>query len=595
MKPLAFVFSVLKMGIVIQLRYVPKLFIAEVPLCILMGIFAALTIVTTQWLIDAVVGIVMAGGELYSAFFMLIALGFTLLMHEVLHGLYNFIFQLKLTKLNGVNREIIHRKIAKIDAICFEDVKLYDDIMKARQGAGHMNGMVALVTTVIFYYVPYFIFMGIYLHHLQARLVIALFFIFIPTAIAQFLRTGIMARFIDEQTPIDREYTYYQQTIVDREYFKETRRLGAFPFFMRRLINVMAQKEAVEWRACVRTNRLEFIIVLLRGVGYLGILFLLVSALLMGDISVGAFAAVFGSINILFGLMQEMVDGYIGRLTSGVGMAHNFIRFLHLPEREGEIVVPKEKEGIVAQNISFTYPGAHNPSLTNISLTIKAGEKIAIVGENGAGKTSLVRLLTGLYLPNKGIVWHHGMNTSKVHPACLFAKQSGVFQHFMRYQMSVGENVKISDTAKNEPIEPALTQSGICIETSTFPLGIDTMLSREFKGVELSGGQWQRIALARGIYRANSCIVLDEPTAAIDPIEESFLYNKFIEMAEGRTTIIVTHRLGLAKIAERVVVMASGCIMDIGTHDELMIRCDLYKKMFQSQAEWYKPSDEKTF
>jgi ATP-binding cassette subfamily B protein len=229
----------------------------------------------------------------------------------------------------------------------------------------------------------------------------------------------------------------------------------------------------------------------------------------------------------------------------------------------------------------------------NVSIEIKPGETIAVVGENGAGKTTLVRLLTGLYTPTSGKITLNGMKTSEVNNKSLFDGISGVFQNFQRYKMTLGENIKISDFFNFYQTDLVLSESGVDFENNnTFPNEKNTMLSREFDGIDLSGGEWQRVAIARGLYRRHNIIVLDEPTAAIDPIEESRIYRKFVEISKEKTAIIVTHRLGSTKIADRVIVMDKGKIINIGSHDELMQNCKLYSEMFNAQAVWYKLADQ---
>ena len=154
--------------------------------------------------------------------------------------------------------------------------------------------------------------------------------------------------------------------------------------------------------------------------------------------------------------------------------------------------------------------------------------------------------------------------------------------------MTLAENIRISQSGNSDDIIAALDKAGVeWTDAEAFPGGVDTMLSREFDGVDLSGGYWQRVAIARGLFRRHEIIVLDEPTAAIDPIEESKIYRQFAEMVKGKTSVIVTHRLGSARIANRIAVMDAGKIVDIGTHDELMLRRGLYADMYAAQAEWY--------
>lgn len=193
----------------------------------------------------------------------------------------------------------------------------------------------------------------------------------------------------------------------------------------------------------------------------------------------------------------------------------------------------------------------------------------------------------GIYTPTEGRVLIHGMDTLKTDVKSIFVGQSGVFQKYQRYQMTLKENVQISANGNGSDFKKVLKQVGLDDKAACFPLGDETMLSREFGGVELSGGEWQRIAIARGLYRHHHMIVLDEPTAAIDPIEESHIYNQFIKLSKHKTAVIVTHRLGSIKIADKIVVMDKGKIIDMGSHNELMKRSKLYAEMYNSQSAWY--------
>ena len=229
----------------------------------------------------------------------------------------------------------------------------------------------------------------------------------------------------------------------------------------------------------------------------------------------------------------------------------------------------------------------------------KKGETIAIVGENGSGKSTIIRLLTGLYEPDCGTVSYNGEDISKYKKSDIYKNTSAVFQKYQRYQMTLKENICISSVDREADIKeqkPELTgeldaiaeQAGITMDEKTYPEGYETMLSREFEGVDLSGGQWQRIAIGRGFYRNHGLIVLDEPTSAIDPYEETRIYNQFAEISRDKTAVIVTHRLGSVRLADRIVVMKGGEIVQVGTHEELMGEADgEYARLYRSQEQWY--------
>jgi ATP-binding cassette subfamily B protein len=204
----------------------------------------------------------------------------------------------------------------------------------------------------------------------------------------------------------------------------------------------------------------------------------------------------------------------------------------------------------------------------NVTLSICPGESVALVGENGAGKSTLVRLIAGLYQPIAARCKLTVLTCTTPLPKTRFERLSAVFQHYQRYRITLLENVRMSapqaepdgmEAPERERAAAALTVSGFYDGQGTHPgADLDTMLAREFGGIDLSGGEWQRVAIARGLYRPHDTIILDEPTTAIDPLEEDRLYRAFLDTARGKTAIIVTHRLGLARIADRILVMEMG-------------------------------------
>ena len=213
------------------------------------------------------------------------------------------------------------------------------------------------------------------------------------------------------------------------------------------------------------------------------------------------------------------------------------------------------------RSVSFTYPGADQPALADITLTLRPQERVALVGENGAGKTTLVRLLLGLYRPTKGKVTADGTDLA-----------DGAF----------------SPQQVHPRIAAAATRSGAGEFISDLPAGYGTLLGKEFEGaVELSAGQWQRLAIARAYLRDAQIIVLDEPTAALDPRAEVAVYRQFREAAAGRCAVFISHRLGSARLADRIIVLRAGHIVEEGTHDALLAVDGEYARMFRLQASWY--------
>lgn len=521
------------------------------------------------------------------------ALSFLALIYigtQLLNGVGNFLPLVMYGIIDGRLAKEVHEKISRISPINFEDTDRLDDINKANQGKDNASFFVFIILSILTFYVPYFLFMGWYMFTLKPLLACAIILVFIPTALSQLIRAKVFSKLEDKSAPVRRQFDYYESCMVSRDYFKETRLLGAFNFFKKMYMDSLKLLNKLRFKANVKTNLMELFMNLFTVVGYIGILYMLFYALMKGEITVGAFAAVSNSIGMLYGIMEEIICRHIGGVAQNLGAIQNYIDFLNIPEMEGAQTEIGDNFDITLKDVSFAYPKAEKNALKNINLTIKNGETIAIVGENGSGKSTLIRLITGLYEPVKGKVSYGNVSTGEILLSSLARNISAVFQKFGRYQMTLSENIAISDSQKDvstEELDRVVDMAGLTKDATCFTNGYDTMLSREFDGVDLSGGEWQRIAIARAFYRKHKLIILDEPTAAIDPLEETRIYNRFAELAKDKTAIIVTHRLGSVKLADRIVVLKNGEIAEIGTHSELMEKNGEYARMYTAQSKWY--------
>ena len=269
-------------------------------------------------------------------------------------------------------------------------------------------------------------------------------------------------------------------------------------------------------------------------------------------------------------------------------------RYMSLPDvlkKGGQPLPPQGEPGSAAlelEHVTFTYPRASAPTLRDVSLTLRRGERLAIVGENGAGKTTLIKLLLRLYDPDEGRILLDGRDVTEISPEDYQSAFSAVFQDYRLWAFSVKENVCAGQGDPNK-VRSALKRAGLADALAAQEKGEDTSVYRLFdeSGVEFSGGERQKMAIARALYKDAPIVVMDEPTAALDPIAEAEIYGKLNDLIRDRTAVFISHRLSSCRFCDRVAVFSEGRVVECGSHDELMRQNGLYRRMFEAQAQYY--------
>ncbi len=485
-------------------------------------------------------------------------------------------------------RKRIHEKQGRFHTIDFEEPEFLNEMQRACAGAWQQRAFANIIMDILTLYLPYFLIYGVYLYRRKPVLALAIPLIFLPKLLAQVIKSRMYLDLEEKTAPLARKEEAYASYAAERDYVKETRLLNTVDIFIERWRGVRSRHDQLILKVQKRAYFAEIAALLLHLAGYAGVIGILLVSVFKGDIAVSAFAAVFASLSALIEQMDELIGERFGELAENYAGIKNYRAFMEretAPQEGGEL---EEYREINLKKVCFSYPGGEDV-LKDIDLTINERTRLAVVGENGSGKTTLARLILGLYIPTEGEVCYNGISTARLCYGKLQKQASAVFQNFRKYKMTLCENI---DIAADEPaaqmgVEEALNQAGITLSKEVFPEHLNTMLAKEFGGVDLSGGQWQRIAIARGIYKKSGLIVLDEPTAAIDPMQEYELYQTFLNVAKEKIAVIVTHRLGLAKACDKIIVMQEGRILDAGCHEELLARCEYYKRLWDVQAAGY--------
>ncbi len=395
------------------------------------------------------------------------------------------------------------------------------------------------------------------------------------------------------QTNARRRQEYWRRLLTERSPAPEVRLFGLADHITRSWRSTT--DAMLREQTALRVKNLPLIIPsALVTIGLFGIvLFSLVWAANAGVVTAGAIVA-----------YVYITWTYIGRVSDlhwRIRSLQEFaVKLSYLPEflalgraeRQGGSPAPAViRAGVALQGVSFTYPGGTAPVLSSIDMEIRPGETVALVGENGAGKTTLTKILLGLYQPTGGAMTVDGIDLSEIDLNSWRERAGAVFQDYMTYAFTARENIgmgRVAEMGNTGAIRDAAVRSGAGAAIEELPQGYETLLGREFEGGrDLSRGQWQSLAIARLYLRDAELLVLDEPTSALDALAEVEVYRQFLELSSDKAVLLISHRLGSARLADRVVFLKDGEIVEQGTHDELIKAGGAYSELFMMQAEWY--------
>jgi ATP-binding cassette, subfamily B, bacterial len=495
---------------------------------------------------------------------------------------------------NAVSLELMQHA-ARLDLKHFEQSEYQDQLERARRQASSRSTVIsqvfgqaqAMITAValaagLFFYAPLLI----------ALLAVSL----IPAVWGEFRFNRLAYWISHNRSPERRQLEYLRQIGASADSAKEIKLFGLGEFLSTRFRDLSAQilieNRDLSVKRAWQTGALSAISTLTYYAAYAYIVW----RTLHGEFSIGDLVFLATSFGQLNGYLQQILIGFTQIAGQSLYLDDLFSFFEIAPtilEPEAPKPFPQPlKQGIVFDNVGFRYPGSERWAVRNLSFTVPAGETLALVGENGAGKTTIVKLMTRLYDPDEGRVTIDGIDLKELATSEVRDHIGVIFQDFLRYSFSAADNIgvgRIEVAGDRERIMRAAEQSLADKAIGRLPGGYDQMLGRVFaKGQDLSGGEWQKLAIARAYMRDAEIIVLDEPTAALDARAEAEVFERFKTLAEGTTAVLISHRFSTVRMADRIVVLADGKVVESGTHEELLAAGGRYAELFELQAAGYR-------
>lgn len=572
------------------------MFSLNVILRLIKSIFPVVLLWVGKEIIDEVIAIVNTGeSQELNKLYLLIAIEFGI---AIFSDVFNRLIGATDTLIgslysNDSSVELI-QKTARVDLQYLEDSEFYDKLERARrQTVGRVNLMsnslaqaqdfitiVSLISALIYFY-PILIFL----------LVISI----IPTLLNELKFSSSNYKLTSRMAPERRQLDYMRVIGASDVTAKEVKLFGLADFISRTFSTTANKYYQSIKKLTIKRSVWGATFNIIGVIAYYGAFVFIVLKAVVSLVTIGELTFLAGSFNKLRNQLQVMFTRF-SNITESALYLHDYFEFIDMEFNDQsdfqQLPVPAEiVTGIKFQNVTFSYPNGHIPVFNGLSFDLRKGEKLALVGENGSGKTTLIKLLLRLYEPTSGCILLDGVDIRHYEKEEYQKLFGAIFQDYVKYYLTTRINIavgNIENVGNDKKIEEAAELSLADEVVKDLLNGYDQELGKRFKkGAELSGGQWQKIALARAYMSEAPIIILDEPTSALDARAEYEVFQRFIGLTKGRTSIIISHRFSTVRMADRILVLNNGEVLELGTHEELMENGNLYSELFELQAEGY--------
>ncbi len=498
--------------------------------------------------------------------------------------------------VNHIKLKIMN-KAKEVDVSSFDRPEFYEKLENANREAGMRPiGILTATFRVISALISAVSFIVV-LATLSPLAPIIIILCALPGAIVTYVYKNKNYIYMRRHSKERREMSYYSQLMVSKDYVKEIKILGLGDTFTDKYKNVFARYFKGLKKLMVRESVTRLLVSLLFTLGHCVLFAYVAYDVIYNGKMIGDYSLYTNALTSVATYVTTIV-GATATIYEGTLFIDNMMEFMR--EKQNIVASSSEPRKIKAnvphiielKNVSFSYPGTERKVLDNVNLRFASGQSTVLVGLNGAGKTTLINLITRMYDVDEGEILLDGYNIKEYDPKEYYNLFGIVFQHFGKYAESAAENIRFGDVSHKgtrEEIISAAVSGNADGFIGELPAGYDTPLTRVFEenGIELSGGQWQKLSVARAFYKRSEVLILDEPTASLDAIAEQEIFSKFEKLSEGKISIFVSHRLSSAVSAGQVAVIDSGRLVELGTHEELMANGGSYHKLFSAQAQRY--------